>query len=258
MKVLRIYLLTSMLFTLVMLSACVTTASHLYTVRKQVCEFNEFFSVEFDRSVEVEMKEPVLTERDVVLLIGAPPTSRVENAEGVVASYLFKQIHANPETRGSLVDETFEIELLFEASGDKHLLTGIRSSEIPAEFHASVQYATANVSEAAEQACDIRLSLLSRSTELKIDRETLELIPGRDSIISWLGAPHASSEADEGLAYSFKLVGADGDLPVVRISVNYDQPGEDPTQIEVSFTRYHASIDVPDATMRVSLNQASR
>lgn len=243
-----------MLIFVVILSSCVTTASHLYTVRKQVCEFDGHFSVQYDRRIVVGMKEPVLSERDVVLLIGAPPTDRIETAEGLVARYVFVQSMSGSQIKGSLADETFGIELEFVPKGDKYLLAGIKTSEIPEEFHTSVLLATTDISEFAEQACDIRFNLLSRSTELEVDRDMLEMLPERESVISWLGPPLESGETVNDLGYEFRLVGEGSDLPVVRIGADYDRAGVSPTVINVSFTRYHASVDVPAGTVRVTLN----
>ncbi len=52
----------------------------------------------------------------------------------------------------------------------------------------------------------------------------------------------------------FRLKGESTDLPVARINAGYGQAGELPTAIEASFTRYHASVDVPAGTVRVKLN----
>ena len=81
-----------MLVFTVILSGCVTMAGRLFTVRGQMCEFDDHFSIQVDRQIEITLHEPVLLESDVYLVMDAKPTSRLESAEGVVASYVFSQL----------------------------------------------------------------------------------------------------------------------------------------------------------------------
>lgn len=228
--------------------------SHLFTVRKQACEFDSYFSVKFDQSFEVTLKEPVLSDKDVFFLIGAPPTNQSVTAEGMIASYVFEQIPITTENQGTLSDEQFEIKLLFTSSKKGYLLSGIQTSEIPAEILESAPPVFADTSEFAQQACDMPLNLLSRSVSVEIGEDSFDSLPTRQSIISWLGPPVASRDMSNNLTYEFQLKGDDKDLPVVRIDAGYDQAGDYPTVIDASFTRYHASIDVPSGTMQVRLD----
>ncbi len=81
-----------MLVVTTMLSGCITITSHLFTVRKQLCEFDEYFSVSLERGLEVKLNEPVLLEREVFLMVGAAPTSKVVTVDGMTASYIFEQV----------------------------------------------------------------------------------------------------------------------------------------------------------------------
>jgi hypothetical protein len=236
------------------LSGCITMTSHLYAVRKQVCEFDEYFSVSLDRRVEVKLHEPVLLENEVFLMVGAAPTSRVITADGMTASYIFEQLQAATENSVDSKGEEFELRLLFTSSDKGFLLSGIQSSEIPAELFDSALTVITNSSEMAREACDMPINPLSRSVEVEIDRDVLELLPEHQSVVSWLGPPFESTNNGNDLIYEFQLQGESTDLPVARIGAGYGQAGELPTTIDASFTRYQASIDVPAGTMRVKLH----
>lgn len=254
MKISETRTLILALLSAVILSGCMTMASHLFTLREQVCEFDKYFSVQFDRGVEVTLEEPVLLESELLFLMGAPPTNRMVSPEGMVASYVFEQIHATSEYQGSLAGEEFEIMFLFSSSEKGYLLSGVRSSEIPEELIESVLPVIMNSPEMAKRACDIPVNLLSRSVVLEVDRESLDSLPARHSIISWLGPPLASGDTGNGLSYEFQLKGNAKDLPIARIEAGYEQAGDFPTVINASFTRYQASIDVPAGSMRVKLH----
>ena len=134
MKISKSYLLLWLLFSAVILSGCMKMTSHLFAVREQVCEFDSYFSVEIDQSVEVALSEPVLSDKDVFMLIGAPPTSKNVTTEGMIASYVFEQIPATSENPGTLAGEQFEVKLLFIPSKKGYLLSRIKTSEIPPEL----------------------------------------------------------------------------------------------------------------------------
>jgi hypothetical protein len=92
MKNSKIRLFFGVLVVTAVLSSCISMTSHLLTVRKQLCEFDENFSVVLDRGVEVKLHEPVLRDSEVFLMVGAPPTTKVITADGMTASYVFEQL----------------------------------------------------------------------------------------------------------------------------------------------------------------------
>jgi hypothetical protein len=251
MKNSKIRLSIGMLVITAVLSSCISMTSHLLTVRKQLCEFDENFSVVLDRGVEVKLYEPVLRDREVFLMVGATPTSRVITADGMTASYVFEQLQT---AKGSEPFALFELRFLFISTDKGLLLSGIQSSEIPTELFDSALTVIANSSEMAQQACDMPVNPLSRSVVVGIDRDMLELLPARQSVVTWLGPPFESTDNSDDLIYEFRLKGEGTDLPVIRIDAGYAQAGELPTEIDASFTRYHASIDVPAGTMRIKLH----
>lgn len=215
---------------------------------------NENFSVSLDHGVEVNLNEPVLLESEVFLMVGATPTTRVITADGMTASYVFEQLQAATENARDFKGEEFELRLLFISSDKGFLLSGIQSSEIPAELLESALTVLTNSSEIAQEACEMPINPFSRSLVVGVDRDMLDLLSARQSVVSWLGPPFESTDNGADLIYEFRLKGESTDLPVARINAGYGQAGELPTAIDASFTRYYASVDVPAGTMRVKLH----
>jgi hypothetical protein len=83
---------------------------------------------------------------------------------------------------------------------------------------------------------------------------TTELIPARQSVVSWLGPPSEATKNGNDLIYEFRLKGESNGLPIARFDAGYGHTGDLPIAIDASFSRYHASIDVPAGTMRVKLH----
>jgi hypothetical protein len=254
MKISKLRLFFVMFVATTVLSSCVTMVSHMFTMREQACEFDEYFSVSLDHGVDVKLNQPVLLESEVLLMVGATPTNRVITAEGMTASYIFEQLQADTESPINSIGEEFELRFMFTSSDKGFLLSGIQSSEVPAELLDSALVALAKSSEIAQEACDMPINPFSSSMVMGIDRDMLNLLPERQSVVSMLGPPFESNNNGDDLIYKFRLKGVSDDLPVVLINAGYEQAAELPTTIDASFTRYHASVDVPAGTVRVKLN----
>ena len=204
--------------------------------------------------MEVNLHKSVLLESEVLLMVGAAPTSRVVTADGMTASYIFEQVQTVTENPGDSKGEEFELRLLFTSSDKGFLLSGIQSSEVPAELFDSALTVIANSSEMAREACDMPINPFSRSVVVDVDRDMLNLLPSRQSVVSWLGPPSELTHNGDDLVYEFRLKGESNDLPVARVDAGYGHTGDLPVAIDASFSRYHASINVPAGTMRVQLH----
>jgi hypothetical protein len=243
----------SMLFITVILSSCLNMAGRLFTVREQMCEFDDYFSIQIDQGVEITLFEPVLLEKDVYLVMDAKPTSRFESAEGVIASYVFTQLQTTADGQRIPTDEEIEFKLLFVPTDKGLALAEIRSSEIPTEILESALPFVANSAEMAQKACHFSINPFSTSVMLEIDQDMLGLLPERQALVSWLGLPIEPGDSIGDLSYEFLLKGEQAGAGIARVDMDYDHEGQRPLTIEASFTRYRASIDVPAGTLQMKL-----
>ena len=243
----------SMLFITVILSGCLNMAARMFTVREQMCEFDDYFNIQIEQAVKITLLEPVLLEKDVYLVMDAKPTRRIESAEGVTASYVFTQLQLTAD--GQRVPTDVEVKFKFQFTPtDKGLaLSTIKSNNIPAEILESALPAVANSAEMAQQACHFSINPFSTSVTLEIDNDMLALLPARSTLTSWLGSPVESTDNIGDLVYEFLLQGEQADSGIARIDMDYDPVGNRPLAIEASFARYRASIDVPEGTLKMRL-----
>jgi hypothetical protein len=242
----------------IMLSSCGGMIGRLLSAREQMCEFDDYVSMQIAQGVVVSLHTPVLLESDVYQLLDALPTSRTDSEDGIVASYIFEQVHVDTDGLIISTGEEIEFQLFFVASDKGPLLSGMRSPEIPAELLEYVLPMVAASNEFAQQACHVPVNPLSASVMVEINREMLELLPTRSTAVSWLKPSSESEGNNDDLVYEFRLRGEPGDERVARLDIDYDQAGEAPTAIEASFTRYQAHVDVPNGTMRMKLKQPQR
>ena len=108
--------------------------------------------------------------------------------------------------------------------------------------------------EMVQTVCETRINPFTRSVTLNIDRDTLDLLPARELVVSWLGETIEASGESNGLIYEFRLKGDQQNQPVARISAQYEPSADYPKLIDASYTRYQANIDVPAATLQVKLH----
>ena len=254
MKLSKIRILLLVLCATLILTGCSITG-RLFTIRGQMCEFDEFVVLSMDQQLEVALREPVLLERDIYLLMDALPTTRVSFPEGVVAGYVFEQVQMNPDGESAATGMEIEFSFVFIQSDGKLRLSKITSSEIPPEILASVTLLAASSASMAEQACDVSINPFKRSVVMEVDQEMLNLLPDRRTAMSWFGPSLRSADNNDSLVYEFKLKGNQGDRPIVRIDANYDDMGEHLETVKASFTRYDARIDAPEGTVRLTLNR---
>jgi len=220
-----------------------------------MCEFDEYVVLNIDQQFEVSLHEPVLLERDIYLLMDALPTTRTMTSERGVASYVFEQVQMDQGGQETTTGMEVEISFGFVQSDGELRLSKITSSEIPSEILASAAILVAGSATMAQQACDISINPFKRSAMIEIDQEMLKVIPDRSTALALLGPPSDSAGNDENLVYDFRLKGDQEDLPMVRIDASYDAASDRLETVKTSFTRYDAMIDVPEGTIRLTLNR---
>ena len=88
-------------------------------VRDQFCDFDANFEFEFDVSSGFVFKNPVLLEKDIIWLAGAPPTRSVRSDDHLSMIYVIEKVSGGPE-------EDFFVELEFDRMADEFKLMNVR------------------------------------------------------------------------------------------------------------------------------------
>jgi hypothetical protein len=123
---------------------------------------DKHFVISLDENVEVTFSEPVFLEKDIRMLMGAPPSQWSQSDTGSTMHYRFKRMSGDSAAgRKSLLEE-FELLISFQQSGDQLRLSSIDSSQIPAEMMSFMMAVQASgLDEIGSFACEVRITIPS-------------------------------------------------------------------------------------------------
>jgi len=235
----------------IVLSGCFS--GRLLSVKEQMCDFDNYVQVDFGTRLKVQLQEPVLLEKDVYIMMGASPTTRVETTDRVVASFVFELLQPGSGDTPVPTGEEIQLDLMFVHT-NKHLrLAQIEMAEIPIDLLAGRIPDQADMEVIATQACEYSISPFSRSASIDIDSELLQDLPGRQAIIDWFGSPVETLDNGNTIAYEYRLRGANPDQQTGRLMASFDETGDKPLLVEASFTHYLASIDLVEGKLNIKL-----
>jgi hypothetical protein len=226
----------------------------LLSTKEQVCKSDDFYSIRVEQGLEITLHDSVILDSDVLMLMDASPTTWSNTGDGKIGSYVFEQIQAGPDGTVDPTGLEFEISFLFEQSDNDFVLSGVETSDIPMEILGSAVSMMNESTEMVQTVCETRINPFARSVKLNIDRDTLDLLPARELVVSWLGGAIEASGKNNGLIYEFRLKGDQENQPVARINAQYEPLADYPKLIDASYTHYQANIDVPAATLHVKLH----
>ena len=229
----RVVVAGAILFTV---SGCLF--DRLLEVKAQACEFDQNFELQFGESLAVHFNEPVLLERDIVLIIGAEPTLRQETQDRLLLTYQIEEAVPEPDP-----DLDLHIGFDFRPADGAYRLSGILlDSKFGLIFNADyLDHATLH--ESAKLACETFLGPGMTSFELDISDLELAWLPSKAEILQLAGKPHATGESPDSWTYRFRLKGSQnkGD---VRFTVWFDEKGRAPVKLATQYARYRSTADL--------------
>ena len=248
-KIRSVILLILLTFS-VLLQGCFL--DRLITLRSQTCSFDEYFAITLGRNVELEFRDPVLLEKDMDLIWGAPPTAISRSETGSTMRYLFQRVTDDPGNgTGSLLEE-FSLEFNFIPVDGQLRLSKINSSNLPAELLiAANTISLSGLDEITDFVCQAELNPFTRSMILPLDRNWFIDIPARDELIALVGTPDSTLDEGSGIVYQYRLKSNDAKTHTAKFVIWYDETGEKPLSVEAGFNRYQMYTDLLTAMMKV-------
>lgn len=226
----------------------------LISLRSQACSFDEHFAIRIDQNLEVELYDPVLLEKDLRLIWGAPPTSMSSSNEGSTLSYLFQRLPAESVNKQPGLLDEFNLDFKFVPVKGQNRLSEISSNELPAELLlTATTISLSGLEELTTFACEVDINPFTRSLVLPLDQGWFTEIPSRDALIAMLGSPNSTLDGDNGLVYQYSLKGSDPDKYTASFVIWYDEAGETPLIVEAGFDRYQMHTDLLTAVMKVQI-----
>jgi hypothetical protein len=217
-------------------------------VRDQFCDFDTNFEFEFDESTGFVFKNPVMLEKDIIWLAGAPPTKSIRSDDHLSMIYVVEKVSGGP-------GEDFFVELGFERMADEFKLMNVRfdpafSTVINQEF-----LDRDTIESAAQNFCETGWTYATRNLDLDISDQDLEELPGRLEILDWLGPPLVNNEKEDSFYYEYRLKSDQPDPVTASFTVWFDETTDKPARMSSRYSRFETNTDFIEKkmSMRVTL-----
>jgi hypothetical protein len=239
-------------FAVVILPGCLV--NRLVEVKRQSCNFEQNFSVNFEGDPEILMLHPVMLEHDIELIFGTTPSHSVLNDDVLTATYVFEQVRSpqDPGTPESGFEFRFEFE--FKRVNDVNLLSRVSTSTLPEGIVPQDYNQAEAMSNAAMNMCNKPFSPFSRKRLMELDPNLLQDLPGRQDVLDMMGPPTEFLNGGNALMYAFRLNGSMDEDHLVRTELRFDEDRNQLISMETSFLRYHFRADINSATAVMTLS----
>lgn len=224
----------------------------LITLRGQTCTFDKHFGIGVDSSIEIDFYDPVLIEKDMDLIWGFSPTKVESFGTAKTLVYAFERVPSDSNRSGSFLLEEIHLEFEFIPLGGQLRLSKIRSNDLPIELMPALSAIDLSTMDAvADSACQVELNPFTRSVLLPLDPDWFAELPDRKEFVELFGVPNSTLDEGKGLVYEYRLNGSGGKSPIARLTIWYDQSGQQALIVEADFSRYQMQTDLLTANMQL-------
>jgi hypothetical protein len=218
------------------LSGCLIT--RVVEVQDQLCDFDSNFSLEFAESAGFNFHNPVLLDKDILWIAGAPPTETRETGGVMSMAYVLEK--TGPDRSP---EDDIRVDLEFEKTDQQYRLMSVRfDPKLNALINPEFLDETA-IDSATRTICEMGWSFASAKVEMDISDQDLDELPNRVEILDWLGPPLEADEGNDSITYEYKLKGDEPDSMKARFTVWFDESGEKPARMDSEYSHFQTKAD---------------
>ena len=217
------------------LQGCLLT--RILETRMQLCDEQPTRVIVTQRpgsGLRVLFEKPTLTDRDVVWIVGYPPTEITGANEDRRFSYEALPIHRQHDRASSLV-----VRLSFTRLEGEYKLSEV---EIPEKFNSILSPPLLDA--AVRAVCTSKIGIVPPKTTFDLadlDRATL---PNRDALMQLLGMPTSAVARSNDISYQYCLAPCDSKSPMVaNLKFAFGRVGE-LLRADANYFRYLVVIDL--------------
>lgn len=227
-------------------SGCLFT--RVKEVKNQACAFDENFEVQFGEIPSIIMKDPVLLDSDVLWLVGADPTHRMQKGGTLLMRYEIEEDLPKPNP-----DNDLRIDLEFVHVDDEFKLSRVLLDPRASRFFNESLLDGESLLNAAQEVCDAGLAPSISDMDIDISEEEIAMLPTRQEVIDLAGPPHALAEDNAGWTYGYRLKG-NRDEGGARFTVWFDTGGQQPIRFESHYSRYRTVADLESKKLSMDID----
>lgn len=199
----------ALLLPLLLLSGCVYF--RLLKVKNQLNDFDAHFTVGGRTTWTLFFKKPVMYDRDVAFLIGAPPLHVSTSAAGTAYDYEFQMVRASTGVAPTAL-ETLSLRLTMNGRM-------VESLVVPETF--LLYFSRSVIEESFRQAKNAEVQELKKTAraDIRLSPQADAELPSRDRTALLLGPPlKAEKEGDADVwTYRYAIKGDKKNVPIVTL-----------------------------------------
>ena len=217
-------------------------------VKTQACSFEDNFDIQFSEHPAIVLKNPVLLDSDVLWMVGAEPTHRVQIDDSLLMRYEIEEDLPAPNP-----DNDLSIELEFNRVDDDFKLSRVVLDPRAGRFFNESFLDDESILEAAQEVCDAGLAPSISGMDIDISDEEMAMLPTRQKVIELVGPPHSLAEDKAGWTYGYRLKG-NQEEGRAQFTVWFDADGQQPIRFESRYSRYRTVADLETKKLSMDID----
>jgi hypothetical protein len=229
------------------LSGCLL--QRLYSIREQLCDFEDNFQIVANEGVRLLFLQPILLDKDVIWLAGAKPSQVKVTGNELLMRYIVVK-----ESASHHANHDIPIQLRFlQLNGAYRLkefylnksLTSVVTSEL--------------ITQCLRSVCNAEKSIVGRSVKFDLKDLDRALLLTRSEVIDILGEPIRINDGEHKISYNYKLKNNDKIEKRSQIDAYFNASGSEILRVRISSLRYHLDADflTGEATLKVGAGKKS-
>jgi hypothetical protein len=213
------------------LSGCLL--QRLYSIRAQLCDFEENFRIVANEGVRLLFLRPILLDKDVIWLAGAKPSQVKATANHLSLKYIIVKEGAPHRAEYDILVQLRFIHLngayTLEEIHINKSLTSVVTSEL--------------ITQCLRSVCNAEKSIVGRSVTFDLKDLDRALLLTRSEAINILGEPNRVNRDEHKISYNYKLKNDDEIEKRSQIDAYFNASGSEILRVRVSSLRYHLDAD---------------
>ena len=213
------------------LSGCLL--QRLYSIREQLCHFEDNFQIVANEGVRLSILRPILLDKDVIWLAGATPSQVKVTESGLFMSYIIVK-----EGDSHRANHDIPIHL-----GFLQLNGAYRLKEVYVNKSLTSVVTSELITQSLRSVCNAEKSIIGRSVKFDLKNLDRALLLTRSEVIHILGEPNQVNDREHRISYNYKLKNNDKIEKKSQIDAYFNASGSEILRIRVSSLRYHLDAD---------------
>jgi hypothetical protein len=205
----------------------------LYSIREQLCDFEDNFQIVANEGVRLLFLRPILLDKDVIWLAGAKPSQVKVTGNELLMRYIIVK-----ESASHRANHDIPIQLRF-----LQLNGAYRLEEVYLNKSLTSVVTSGLITQCLRSVCNAEKSIVGRSVKFDLKDLDRALLLTRSEVIDILGEPNRVNDGEHKISYNYKLKNNDKIEKRSQIDAYFNASGSEILRVRVSSLRYYLDAD---------------